>query len=472
MRGAMMPSSHFSRRATRAARAGSIGAAAAALVAGAALPSCSSETVPPGPAPSSTSAPEAPPSPFAIVLQSAKPVTFAELSGGVAVADSGKAHLATAATDGELASDAMPAGLPEETGSILRLAGKHPGSLWLTYEIAGDGKKAKHPLLRLDVKKKQWKEFADDWRPMLGVWSKGRIVAASTSSGKLKIKVMEPHSKKAPPDLPNPALEDAECDKSLRVEALWPLANGAVWMAGTCKPAGAAKRRHVALFWAPFDEAAAAAASASASAKASAKASAPSLGATSEVVPAATESASAGPSAAPSGTGSTGAAEEPAAGGEEAEEPRGPKGKVLVLPAGVGHRSWAVRSERDAWVLGEGEKGTTGHLHHWTGEKFEEVALPALEGAAVAVAVAADGTLWLASEHAVFKQAAGGAWEPVPLPNGPFKGSFGVTSAPWDVSVVSAVGKDVWAAAKVTLPSGDRHVVLRLRPAPAAVSWQ
>ena len=470
-----------------------------ALLAGGALPACS-DPAPPGPAPSSSSsAPEAAPSPFSIVLRSARPITFSELAGGVAVADSGKAQLARAAADGELVAEAMPAGLPEATGSILKMAGRHPDSLWLTYEIpGGDEKKAaKHPLLRLDGRKKQWKEYAADWRPLLGVWSKGRIVAASTSSGKLKIKVMEPYSKKAPADLPNPKVDDAECDKTLRVDAMAPLASGAVWMAGTCKPAGAAKRRHVAVFWAPFDEAAAPGASASASAKAAAPAASASASAKTAAAPAASASASAegkvepasasakaeaapsvavsaAASAAPTGaasvapSGTAGPVDDPAAG--EAEEPKGPPGKVLVLPAGSAHRGWAVVSEQDVWILGGGETGKASRLHRWTGENFEEVELASPEMEAIAIAQAADGTLWVVSEHAVFKRGADGKWENVPLPDG----ALGGKGASWDILALAAVGKDVWvsARAKVAETSTEHDVVLRLRAAKDVLHWQ
>lgn len=424
----------------------------AIVATGAIVSACGSDTSPPAPGPSASSAPEAPPSPFSVVLRSPRPVTFSELSGGVVAADSGKGRLARAPADGELSDGAMPGGLPDATGSILRLAGR-PESLWLTYEIPGEGegkdkKQAKHPLLRLDSKKGEWKQFADDWRPLLGVWSKNRILAASTSSGKLKIKVMEPYSKKAPPDLPNPKVDDAECDKTLRVEALSPLASGAVWMAGTCKPAGATARKHVAVLWAPVDEAALAAASASAKAS-----SAPSA------APSATATAEAAPSGVPSAD---------AAGEAPAEEPKGPPGKVIVAPAGAAHRGWAVLSEKEIWLLGDGEKGAGATLHHFTGDKLEPVPLPALDGAARAISVAADGVLWLASERSVYKQEAGKEWQSVPLPNGP----LGVASAPWEVFAVAAAGKDVWASAKATLPSGAAHVILRLRPSKEALTWQ
>ena len=127
-------------------------------------------------------------------------------------------------------------------------------------------------------------------------------------------------------------------------------------------------------------------------------------------------------------------------------------------------------SERDVWILGDGEAGKAPRLHRWNGEKLEAVELASPEMEAIAIAQAADGTLWVASEHAVFKRSADGKWEEVPLPNG----ALGVKGASWSLLALAAVGKDVWvsARAKVAETSTEHHVVLRLRAAKDVVHWQ
>jgi hypothetical protein len=215
------------------------------------LMGCGNKEPTPAPVSSSTSSaapplPDAPESPFAVVLESKGPITFSGLGGGVVVADEPRTTLATAVWGGELLSGPMPTGLPAE-GRIVRFSGRLPGSLWVIFEEPGKST-PKNPFLRLERPKGAFKQYADDWKPHLAAWSRKRILAASTSSGKLKIKVVEPYQDKPMPDWPSSALNDETCAKSLKVETLAALTTGEVFASGTCKTTDSS-RRHVIVRW-------------------------------------------------------------------------------------------------------------------------------------------------------------------------------------------------------------------------------
>jgi hypothetical protein len=377
---------------------------------------------PPAPAPSAVAElPEAPLSPLAVVLESKAPLAFSGIGGGVVVADADRKHMATQAAGGELVPAAMPEALPAE-GRILGFAGKLPGSVWLLFEEPAAGKDApKNPLYRLERGKGAWKRFAEDWRPHMAPWSKGRILAMSTSSGKLKVKVMEPHGGTAPAGLPSARLDDEACAKSLRVEGIAALPSGEVFAAGHC---GA--RRYVIVRWA--------------------------------AAPPAPESADAG--APDGGDGDAGAA---------AEE-TGIAGTALVVadaPAGLLHRALVLQGPSDAWALAA-EKGEKAHLYRVEGASVKKADLPAdLEGAPRALASASDGTLWLVTARGIWKRYPPGEWERVQPPTR----QYPEPEPSWEMFDAWAADGEVWISAKHASKQAERHVLLRLRAAKEMVRW-
>ena len=388
-----------------------------------------SDPAPPAPSSSSPDTPASgsgsgglpgPPSPLSVVLESKGPLLLSGLEGGVLVTDVAHTHLARAGAGGELAAEPMPEGLPEGPGRILLAAGRAPAPVWLVYEkLREDGKVDANPLFRLG--KEGLKKYADDWKPALAPWTKHRILAASTSSGKLKIKVIEPSLPGPPPDLPSAHLDDASCEHTLRIETLAALSSGEVLAAGTCKPdvaagAGASPARYVVIRW-----------------------SSP---------------------GAPAGAAADAGHLEPGGDGGVDERP----GHVEVMPGLASDLTHAVlhaRSAGDVWVGGS-------KLFHHDGASWGAVALPPAVAAVRGLAVTEDGTVWMATEHALWRRAGAGAWEDVPPPS-----RAGDPAGAWEMlGVVALDGRDVWIAARRTAVEGPRDLILRLRAAPAVVRWE
>jgi streptogramin lyase len=85
-----------------------------------------------------------------------------------------------------------------------------------------------------------------------------------------------------------------------------------------------------------------------------------------------------------------------------------------------------------------------------------------------ALGSAADGTLWLASERAVFRRATSGAWEEIPLPRRALGGE-----GAWEIaSLASDERGDVWIVARRGPAGSARDVLLRTRPAAAITRWE
>lgn len=361
----------------------------------------------------SSAAPEAPASLFSVVLESRAPIVFSGLEGGVTVVDASRARLARL-TDGELRVTPMPAGLPQGAGRVVRIAGRMPSSLWLSFEERrDDGKVEASPLFRLT--RDTWKELADNWTPVIAAWSKNRILAASTSSGKLKIKVIEPSLPKPPSDLPNVRLTDPSCDKTLVVVDLAALRSGEVAVAGVCKPdtaagAGASAKRYVVIRW-----------------------------------PAAAKGGDAG-----------------------AEPDGGPPGIVDVIPgfsAAPAHQAMLLRAADDMFVAAREDVKSgppVSRLFHFDGATWSTELLPQGAGGVRGLAAAADGTLWMATEGTIQRRAPGGSWETVAPPG----------AGKWEIFDVRVTGDDVWVAARLTAAGGARDLLLRSRPAKDVVRWE
>jgi len=401
-----------------------------------------SEKTPP-PSPSATPSvapppPQAPKSPLSVVLESHTPITFSGLANGVVVADAARTKLATAVEGGELASNSMPTGLPAD-GEILRFAGRLPSSVWVLFEEPKvDKNPAKNPFFRWERSKGSFKSYADDWKPLLTAWTKNRILSVSTSSGKLKVKVLEPYTDKPSPDQPSAKLDDEACAKSLRIEAISALASGEVFAAGHCNASGSG-RKTVVVRWAEPKGIQPPAVSASASA-----------GKTQDP-PA---------DAADAGTSDAGA---------ESAEPIGLPGSVFVAkdaPGSLKITGLVAQGPGDVWLLGT-EEGGAAKLYRLDGGDLKAQALPNLGVPVRAIAGASDGTLWLVSERAIWKRFPPGEWEEIPPPSG----QWAEPDPRWEMFGVWAGGGDVWIAGKHTSSKAERHVVLRLREAKELVKW-
>ena len=385
--------------------------------------------------------PDAPPSPLSVVLESKGALVFSGVSGGVVVADAARTVFSTAAEGAELASGPMPAGLPAE-GRILTFAGRMPSSIWALFEEPKAGKDpAKNPFLRFERPKGAWKQYAEDWKPHLAAWSKSRILAVSTSSGKLKVKVVEPHQEKPTPDMPSPRLDDEACAKSLKVDGIAALASGEVFAAGHCKVNGGGQKQ-VVVRWA-------------------------------EAAPGPTPLP--GQTPADAGTDGTGgrsgggrgggadAGAEADAGADATLEPVGVVGRVFVVPdapPSMKHVAMVAQGPGDVWLLGADDAGG-GKLYRLDGEKLVAQPLPKLDAPVRALAGASDGTLWMLSEKAIWKRYPPGEWEEVPPPTR----QWPEPDPRWEMQGLWAGGPDVWIAAKHASSIAERHVVLRLRPA-------
>jgi hypothetical protein len=393
--------------------------------------------------------PEAPPSPFSVVLESAKPIVFDGLGSGIAATNASHSLLATQIGGAEINLAPMPEGLPD-IGSVIRFQGKLPGSLWLSFETPAEEKASpKHPLFRLDIRKKAWKKWTDDWKPLLTPWSNNRVLSMSTSSGKLKIKVVEPYRDKLEADWPSSRLGDEACEKSLRLEGLTALPSGDVFGAGHCKTGGNA-RKYVLVQW-PVATAAPATSASSRPAP---------------VPPASVAAAPPNPSASAMPENDAPSPEIADAGAPDAGEAVAPDigvhGVLFAITdssARIDHRDLVAGAGNDVWILAATGDGAV-LLHRFDGKSViaEEPPKP-LDGEGRAVAVSDDGVIWFVSTRAIWKRAATGAWEKVPPPSGHWREA----DPKWEFSKVWAAKGDVWIAGKHTSAKGEHHVVLRLR---------
>jgi hypothetical protein len=386
-------------------------------------------------APLSAAVPDGPPSPFSVVLVSPGALAFSALEGGVWISDESRAHVASAAGDADLALKPMPPGLPASNGRILGVSGKLPRMVWLSVEkLKDDGKPESTPLFHL--LKDEWKLVSEDWKPEISSWSKNRILSASTSSGKLKIKVIEPAPPHPPADLPSPHLTDESCEKTLRLTRLTALSTGEVFATGTCKAGSPASSPHaVAIRWGgpPASPG---------------------------------SSASAAPSPAPAASSASAlASASPASSAGQEAEPSGPPGVVDLLPGASRHatsRGLVARSATLAYTAFTDQRAgaTLSHLLRFDGSAWVADTLPATGESVRGLAVAADGTLWLLTEHTIWKRASGGAFEAVPPPGR----AFPEPGQTWDFSAISIVGdSDVWIAAHHVSATSKRDAILRLK---------
>jgi hypothetical protein len=446
------------------------------------------------PAPSSSGAPpgpDGPPSPLHVVLESKGAIAFSGLEGGVWIGDAARAQVAQAAGADDLAVAPMPAGLAEGPGRILRASGRLPRTIWVSFEKQKeDGKPEATPLYRLT--RGAFSRIAEDWQPQIAPWSKGRLLAASTSSGKLKIKVLEPQTDKAPPDLPGTRLDDASCEEALKLRQLAALPTGEVFAAGNCKPDRSTGTRYVVIRWVPPDAGAGVDAGtgtgtgtaadagtgtgtgtdASAGTGTGTDAGAGTGTGTDAGTGTGTDAGTGTGTGTDAGTGTGTGTGTDAGAGAPVDDGRLP-GTVSVMPDAAGnltHRALHARSATEVYAAATGgEKGAAAsRLFRFDGAAWISEPLPPAAEPLRALSGTTDGTLWLTTEHEVWKRPASGAWERVPLP----ARAFAEADGRWEIADVWAEGgDDVWIAARYASPAAERHVVLRLKPPKGVVRW-
>ncbi|MBI4956902.1 MAG: hypothetical protein HY908_33100, partial [Myxococcales bacterium] len=183
-------------------------------------------------APSSGAAPAAPSGPVRVALVAREPVVLSEAGGDTWIVGSKSGKVAVG-KKGELAAGEALAGLPLDTASIARVEGRLPGSVWVSLVVPDPDKKHdRAPLYRHF--KSGWREIAPDWNPEIVPWSKNRMLAGSTSSGKLKLKIVEPQTDKPPADMPSRRIGDDACQKSFKLRDLAALPDGTLFGVGRC----------------------------------------------------------------------------------------------------------------------------------------------------------------------------------------------------------------------------------------------
>jgi hypothetical protein len=482
----------------------------------------------PAPVPSaapSPPVPDAPPSPFFVVLQASTPLSFSGVEGGVWIGDAARARFASATGPADLTSEPMPEGLPEGPGKIVRVSGKWPNRAWLAFEKQkDDGKPESAPLFWL-VKGK-FTQVATNWNPHLALWSKNRMLSMSTSSGKLKVKVMG-GTAKPPPDLPAARLDDASCAGSLRIQQIAALGSGEVFAAGNCRPEASPASRYVVVRWGPEIPAPSPAESGSAApapppppSAAAPATTAPSRPAVIAVVP---PSASAAPAAEPAGraapstttplrpgpivvlpsalprppvpspgpassaapaTRAAPAAEtadtvEPAgsaaAPDAAADADQGIPGTVFVFPGvstNLSHRALYARTATDVFaaaVATGGKNASISYVAHFDGTAWNQEPLPKTAHPIRALTGTKDGTLWMVTDHEIWKRHPSGAWEII---NPPTR-AFPDPNPTWEFFDIWATPEgDVWTHARHTGASGEHHVILRLKSPKEILRWQ
>lgn len=391
------------------------GSDAAASASGSAAPSA---------APSASEAgAEASASPLSVVLEARAGLVLSSVEGGVVVAELDGKRLAIGRGGADLEERAAPEGLPQGLAGVLRVSGRLPDSLWLSVALPpeGDRKKGKTPFFRMSGGK--LKELADDWQPLVVPWSKRRTLSLSTSSGKLKIKVIEPFTKTAPPDQPSRYVPDEGCAKTLKLAEAVALPDGEVLAAGQCALGSSKKSGYVLVRW-------------------------PALAAGSAAPPPASPSASA--SAAP--------AEGPAAEGAAAEEDDRSGAPMSLTPISeerLRHRAIAARSADEIYLATTVEGGGASRVFKIEAGKAAPIELPSLEAPLSDLALSEAGELWIVADSGAYRRAPGEGWSKLAPP-------AGVT-----LERVEASGAAVYLAGR---KADGSHVLLKLGPG-KALAW-
>ena len=360
-----------------------------------------------------------------MAVTSDSPLVLVGVDGGVAVIDDKGQHLATAAAGKGLEERTAPTGLPSDLSRVLTVQGRLPDALWVTVSRAAeDGKKkGKTPFFRYN--KGKLKQIADDWEPLVVPWSKKRILAMSTSSTRLKVKVLEPYAAKPPADQPSASILNEECAKSLKLAEAVAFGSGAVIAAGRCRMEPKGEPCYVAVRWAAGEETA--------------------------VAPA--------PSAAPTPSADASSEAPSPEGSAAVDAPVGvPMTVSIVARDKSQHRGIAVGSDDTAYLAAS--TGDGGEVFEVGSGAPKNIDLPKLDGPLLAFAVTTSGERWIVTRTSAYKSTGGGAWISLPAPSAV---SF---------TALRAAGTSVWISGAAGEGNAEHAYVYRADgPAGTPLHW-
>ncbi|NUP06411.1 MAG: hypothetical protein HOW73_10170 [Polyangiaceae bacterium] len=374
-------------------------------------------------------------SPLTVALEAKDKLVLSSVGGGIVVLDESGKHIAHAKDGADLEARAMPTGLPKDLSRIQYVGGRLPESLWLSVALEPEAKKktGKTPFYRATSK---LKEISEDWQPLVVPWSKKRTLAISTSSGRLKIKQIEPFTKTSPEDQPARYVPDVECGKSLKLAEATSLPSGEVVSVGRCSMGSDKKASYVLVRWP--------------------------VAATPAAAPA--DTAAAAPKATPTASAEVVEATAPAAGepadAKEEDEKKGAPMTLLTLGTDkLRHRALAVRSENEIYAaVGADAAGAT-NVVVVEKDKVSPVTLPTLDSPILDMAVTASGELWLVTANKAYRRPAQGTWAEVAPP------------AKTQLERVEAAGDTIWIAGQKGSGNAAKGVLLKLGAA-KPIEWK
>lgn len=357
-------------------------------------------------------------SPLVVVVTSPTPLVVSRLDGGVWVNDQLGKHVALALDGKDLEERPAPSGLPDDLKRVQYVGGRAPTTVWLSAATPpGDGKKVDtNPFYMLQNKANAWKPITEDWQPLVVPWSKRRVLAMSTSSGKLKIKTLVPYAKTPLPDQPSMKVPDAECAKSLKLAEAVTVTDDFVLGVGRCKLGDTKQPTYVMVRWIQTDAA------------------------PEKPAPSPEPSADTAPSS-PS---------------PDADSDVGVPMKVVALTTDRSqHRAIAVVGT-SAFIASGTESGDA-RVFETTKESETPtpVELPKFEGPLLDLAATPNGDLYLVTKTTLF-QRKGGAWTPLPAPKGV------------ELEHAEAAGATLWVSGK---RDGGDGLLMRFGEGSATLKW-
>lgn len=378
----------------------------------------------------STATSEPDPSPLAIVVTSSIPIVLSKLEGGVWISDQVGKHMAIALDGKDIEERPAPTGLPDDLKRVQYVGGRAPATVWMSAATPpAEGKKVDtNPFYMLQSKANAWKPITDDWQPLVVPWSKKRVLAMSTSSGKLKIKTLVPYSKTPLADQPSMKVPDAECAKSLKLTEAITVSDNFVLGVGRCKLGETKQPTYVALQWIKESEQ------------------------LTETQPDPREgSAPPTPTAEPT---SLLVPEAPSAASPDAESDVGVRMTITPITTDRSQHRAIAAAAGVAYVASATESGESRLFELTAGDIPGAVELPKLEGPLLDVAATPNGDLYVVTKSAVWKRVQK-EWTSMPAPRGV------------ELEHADAAGDVVWIAGA----RGAEGILMRLGDGSATLKW-